>query len=104
VTISQLLISYYDSNKELIWVDHQFVKEGVRQQKKQFFNYTIMSMDEIQTVLNSTENCIINGIENEEVGEKFIPARILNHHHKDLQPIPEGFVKIELNNFIGNPN
>ena len=96
MTISQLIISYYDTNKNIIWVDHQFIKEGVRQQKKQSFSYPILTTDEIKKLLSSTKNCIINGIENGEVGEKFIPARVLEHHHKDLQPIENGFIKIEI--------
>ncbi|NNK19301.1 MAG: hypothetical protein HKP49_09135, partial [Maribacter sp.] len=33
VTIPQLLISYYDNEKELLWVDHKFLTEGVRIQR-----------------------------------------------------------------------
>ena len=30
ITIPQLLITYYDHNKNMVWLDHLFVKEGVR--------------------------------------------------------------------------
>ncbi len=106
VTVSQVLISYYNQNKELIWVDHQFIKEGIRQQKNQLFEYPLKDISTIEKLLSSTENCLVNGIKNSVVLGKYFPNKSYNKETVGLQLIPMngGFVKFEFNNFIGNPN
>ena len=47
VTIPQLLISYYDDKHELLWVDHQFLDEGIRVQRKQYFNYNPLNIENL---------------------------------------------------------
>lgn len=106
VTVSQLLISYYNPDKELIWMDTKFLEEGIRQQKNLLFNCDINELTDIHIIKNSTENCTINGISNATVARNYVPNRIFLHQYKNLQPLlnQAGFVKIELNNFLGNPN
>jgi hypothetical protein len=51
-------------------------------------------------------NCYINGLENTAISDKIVPNRIENHANKELQKIKHplySFVKIEMNNYIGNP-
>ncbi|MBC6998888.1 hypothetical protein [Cytophaga sp. FL35] len=106
VTIPLLLISYYDENKELIWVDHQFVKDGVRVQRKQPFHYNLLNVDDVSTINSSLKNCFVNGLPNESIAEKVIPDRNQTHQWDQLQPLKGNsfdFVKLELNSYIGNP-
>jgi len=106
VTIPQLLISYYDENKTLLWVDHLFLKEGIRQQRQLQFNYSILHNNTIQLISDDMTNCFVNGLPNSDVANKITESRIQNtattlqkieHNHFD-------FIKIEINNYIGNPN
>ena len=53
VTIPQLLVSYYDKDKKLIWVASQFMREGVRIQRKQYFAYEWENLIDVE-VLNSS--------------------------------------------------
>jgi len=107
VTVPQLLITYYDTNKKILWVDHTFLGEGIRQQRKQTFRYTILNDDVIDVISNDMANCFVNGLPNADISNKIVPNRIVNHTHSDLQFINHKkypYIKIELNNYIGNPN
>lgn len=106
VTIPQLLISYYDKNKELIWVDHHFLREGVRVQRKQYFEYDIAQLEGLKVLKSDLEHCFVNGLPNASIAEKIFPSRNEVHPLAPLQPISGdgfSFIKIELNSYIGNP-
>ncbi|WP_299114506.1 hypothetical protein [uncultured Winogradskyella sp.] len=107
VTIPQLLISYYDTNKNLVWVDHLFVKKGIRQQRKQAFQYEVLDLDKFQVISGNMSNCFVNGLPNEHISDKIVSDRIINHNNEELQPINHSnykFIKLETNTYIGNPN
>ncbi|WP_130735759.1 hypothetical protein [Flavobacterium sp. J27] len=106
VTVPEILISYYDDKKELLYVDHQFLKEGIRVQRKQYFTYSFLDLTSLKSILYSTENCFVNGISNEAIARDVISNRKPDQEEAQLQKIDgKGFsyIKIELNNYIGNP-
>jgi len=105
VTVPELLISYYNDKKELIYVDHKFMKEGIRIQRKQYFTYSFINLSSLKSLKYSTENCFVNGISNEVIARDVIKKR-KNNEEDQLQKVNgKGFsyIKIELNNYIGNP-
>ncbi len=106
VTIPQLLVSYYDKNKALIWVDNHFLREGVRIQRKQYFEYEAQNLNGLEIITSGLDNCFVNGLPNVSIAEKVFPNRNTKHPLEQLQPL-EGdgfeFIKIELNGYIGNP-
>ncbi|WP_321285749.1 hypothetical protein [uncultured Sunxiuqinia sp.] len=105
VTIPQLLVSYFDETKQLRWVDKMYLADGIRVQRKQFFNYSIQDIEEIEIIRSSLENCYVNGLPNKSIAEKIIPNRNWEQHQKDFQVIPGDetrFVNIQINNYIGN--
>ena len=107
ITIPQLLITYYDANKNMVWVDHLFVKEGVRQQRKQDFEYTILKDGKVNIINDSMKNIFVNGLPNENISDKIVPNRIQNHTNAQLQAIEHpdfSYIKIEINTYIGSPN
>ncbi len=107
VTIPQLLITYYDKNKTLLWVDHLFLKDGIRQQRLRHFNYPILQNDSIKLISNDMSNCFVNGLPNKDISDKIVKNRIQNHTASVLQKIEHknyGFIKVEINNYVGNPN
>lgn len=106
VTIPLLLVSYYDQDGQLVWVDHKFVQEGVRVQRKQDFDYGFLDVSELEIVVSSLENCFVNGQPNSSIARKAIPDRNSGHGGEQLQPVKGAgfdFVKFELNSYIGNP-
>jgi hypothetical protein len=107
VTIPQLLVSYYDADKNLVWVDHLFVKEGIRQQRKQGFHYPLLTDEMIRVINNDMSNCFVNGLPNEAISDKIVTDRIINHNNEELQAIDHPiykFVKLEINTYIASPN
>ncbi len=107
ITIPQLLITYYNANKEMVWVDHLFIKEGIRQQRKQDFKYDILNNETIAVISENMENIYVNGLPNKAIASKIISNRIQNHTAAQLQPIEHpdfSYIKIEINTYIGNPN
>ena len=106
ITIPQVLISYYNENKELEWVDHMFVQNAIRQERKQNFEYKVISKNTIVIISEDMDDCYVNGLPNKEISNKIVPNRIIDHTNTELQKINHPkykFVKLELNNFIGNP-
>ena len=107
ITIPQLIFTYYDDDKNIVWVDHSFLKEGIRQQRKQYFDYKIPKNNSYKTITNDMSACFVNGLPNKNIANKVLPNRIKNHINKELQKINHSnfsFVKIEMNAYIGNPN
>ncbi|MFD2916566.1 hypothetical protein [Psychroserpens luteus] len=107
ITVPQLLISYYNHNKTLVWVDHVFIKEGIRQQRKQDFKYSLITTSVVKIINDSMNNIYVNGLPNEPISNKIVPNRIENHLNLELQKInhPDfSYMKIETNAYIGNPN
>ena len=107
ITVPQLLVSYYSENKDLLWVDHLFVKDGIRQQRKQPFEYNILACDSIKTIYTDMKNVFVNGLPNETIANKIVGKRIKKHTSKELQTIQHPYFKyinIEMNPYIGNPN
>jgi hypothetical protein len=106
VTIPQLIVSYYSKENELLWVDHSFIPEGVRIQRKQFFNYRPLELDSLEVINSSLKNCFVNGIPNETIAGKIVPNRDSSHGPRQTQPYEgNGFnsLKFEINSYIGNP-
>jgi len=106
VTIPQVLISYYDDDKELVWVDHQFLAEGVRVQRKQNFSYELLHISDIKVINSSLENCFVNGLPNASIAKQLFTDRNKFHAKNQLQDYKgEGFsaFKLTLNSYIGNP-
>jgi len=107
VTIPQLLVSYYDTDKNLLWVDHMFVKDGIRQQRKQPFQYPILKTNILKVISDDMSNCFVNGLPNVAISNKIISDRVVNHSKDELQMINHPnykFVKLDVNTYIGNPN
>jgi hypothetical protein len=106
VTIPQLIISYYSKDHELLWVDHAFISEGVRIQRKQFFNYIPERLDSLEVINSSLKNCFVNGLPNAAIADKIFPNRKVSHGPSQTQPF-EGvgydYIKFEINSYIGNP-
>ena len=107
ITVPQVLVSYYNDDKEIVWVDHIFVKDGIRQQRKRNFNFNINKHQNIKIISSDMKNCFVNGLPNSSISDKMLPERNLNHNYYNFQKVDMDdfkFLKIEMNSYIGNPN
>ncbi len=106
VTIPQLLVSYYDENHEILWVDHQFLRAGVRVQRKQVFEYDPISLEGLEVIHSSLDLCYVNGLPNVAISEKVFPERDRTHQKDQTQEFRGtgfSYLKFDMNNYIGNP-
>ena len=106
-TITQLLLSYYNKDRELLWIDHNFLQESVRQQRRQNFSFKPPVLDSVKVIYDKLDFCFVNGLPNEDISEKMVPERYTYHLKNNLIKV-EGkgfnFIKIETDNYVGNPN
>lgn len=103
VTIPQLLLSYYDKEQQLIWVDHQFLEEGIRVQRKQQFRSELSIPNQIEVIDESLANVYVNGLPNSAISRKMMPNRKKSKAELQKLKNEDAYLKIEVNNFIGNP-
>ncbi|MGB5944323.1 MAG: hypothetical protein WBG71_15670 [Leeuwenhoekiella sp.] len=103
VTIPQLIFSYYDEDKNLIWLDHQFVGQAIRVQHRQFFDHQTANLLSLKEIPNALTNVGVNGLPNKSrsTGD--------TNTIKSEGLIPcsgDGFsyIKVEMNNYVGNPH
>ncbi|SHJ62757.1 hypothetical protein [Aquimarina spongiae] len=107
VTIPQLIISYYDENKKLIWVTQKYLPEGIRPQRKLYFEFDFLDLTKIERVDEHMENVFVNGLSNEEISNKMVPNRKSEYMQSQLlRVLGKGFnyIKIEINNYVGASN
>ena len=106
VTIPQLLISYYNENKELIWVEQQYILEGIRQGRKKAFEASLIDHNAVSIISDKMDNCYVNGMPNQDYAIRFKQNRLIENQ-KPLQEINNKSFKyfsIDINSYIGNPN
>ncbi|RDY58434.1 hypothetical protein [Flagellimonas nanhaiensis] len=106
VTVPQILVSYYGDRQNILWVDHKFLLEGIRVQRKQDFNLPKIDISKLKVIHESLDNCYVNGIPNQEVSQRFSTNKDASQKQDMLTPLDGkgyDFIKIELNNYIGNP-
>lgn len=101
VTIAQTLISYYKNDK-LVWVDHLFLKESIRPHRKGYFNYTPIVTDMIEIISETTENCYVNGVQNEKGTFDRLEGYNESKNKNIMIQKNEFQIKFQIANFIGN--
>jgi len=98
VTIPEFLISYFNSNNQLLWVDNCYNDHSIKSQKNRSFSINIPyeKMKNLEIVLNSDTSAYLNGIKNKPLfSNKNMPI-IIDSSNKIHS------YKIILNNFVGN--
>ena len=105
VTIPQLILSYYDANNQLIWVDHKFLKNGIRVQKKRSFEYVLADLEGLEIIDSGLEHCFVNNLPNAEISAQVLPQRNQLYQSKYKQTFFDAngayTIKIEMDNFLG---
>ncbi|MBT8276729.1 MAG: hypothetical protein KJO39_11335 [Bacteroidia bacterium] len=104
-TIPQLLVSFRDRNRKLIWVEKKYLEESVRAQRKYRFEYIIPKISSIDLLSSSLQYVFVNGLPNNEISKKLIPERKETQYYLELQEAisPFRFIDFNLNYYVGNP-
>lgn len=106
-TIPQVILSYFSSEKELLWVETRYLEESVRPQRKLPFNLKLIEIIETKTLNESLDLVFVNGLPNSEISKKMFSNR---NDSLDTRPYIAlqrdddcTSVSIQLNNYLGNP-
>jgi len=106
VTVPQLIVSYFDEDKKIIYTDHHFLKEGVRIQRKQYFEYNLLDLTHHKIQSINEINFYVNGLDNYSLAKKVKAYRKDFSTSESFQKVNGkgySYIQIELNNYIGNP-
>ncbi|MEP2936098.1 MAG: hypothetical protein ABJM06_13180 [Gilvibacter sp.] len=102
VIIPQVLISYYDQNKQLIWVSTQYLEKNIRPQRRAEFKIALNQNTASIFQIDVDKVWNVNGISNDQMWNS-LDALIQNFEHpKDLIPVKGkdyAYIRIQLNNY-----
>ncbi len=106
-TIPQLLIGYYNTQKELLWVESRYLDESVRQQRKRPFSETLYTAHLPSKLNSGLATASVNGLPNQSISDKVVPNRNdagTNTAFIKIENKPYAYIKIITNTYVGNPN
>lgn len=90
ISVPQLLFTYYGQHGEVVWVDHLFLKDGIRPQGKESFFASMPLLDSIHLIKEGNEkDFYVNGL--------------LKHSYPSMEKGRLRTVGIQVNSFIGSP-
>ncbi len=105
-TIPQLLVTYYNTTDEILWVDATYIDTSVRQQHKTLFKIDILEKAPFKVISEGLENVAVNGLPNSAIASKVIPNRkqaITDYDKIKIIHPQYAYLKIKPNVYIGNP-
>lgn len=97
VNVPQVIHAQYDQDKNIYWVEQEFLERGIRPQRKKPFSVKLMDINQIKAI-KTIDQIYVNGTPN-------IEMKIDRMANKDSDFInwkktKDGFVEIKLNGFV----
>lgn len=99
VTIPQYLVSFYNAENEIIWVDGFYGDRALKPQKKSKFKFVVAPshIKNAEIIFNGIDRCYLNGIKD-----------VKQSHYENIQSMDVSDndrikkMRICINNFVGN--
>jgi hypothetical protein len=101
ISVPQVLMTYYDADKNVSMVDHVFMRDGIRQQAKMSFQYRMPNFKQLQVIKVGTMNdFFVNGLPQSSFMRHFN-----NTERPELIALPNntGYTRLLIHSYIGNP-
>ena len=97
MNIPQLIYAQYDQNKNIYWVDYQFLEKGIRPQRKKPFS---LELENIKTIsqLGSVNQIYVNGAPNNEMQLSDMANKQSNF--LNWKKTKQGYVELKVNGFV----
>jgi hypothetical protein len=76
-TIPHLLVTYYDDQNRVVWVDQFYIENGIRPQRMQDFAVPLIGLDKVQTLLDKGDlfaNILQNEVNKADSWQERIPV------------------------------
>ncbi len=105
-TIAQLLIGYYNEQKDVLWVESTYVDESVRQQRKRPFTAPLYQNNLPKLISDRMDNVLVNGLANSSIAAKVVPKRSKTDsidRFIKIKNMPYRYITLHTNSYIGNP-
>jgi len=79
INIPQILVSYFDENSSLFWLDKVYYPIGIRPQRKKSFEHSLTLADQISIISKGgDDNLFVNGVANKAYLKNQISESLLN--------------------------
>ncbi len=101
ITIPELIVSYYDKDCNIEWVDYHFIAQAVRPQREAPFSHPLTESYHVQTIYKiNDDNLYVNGLQQATFlkGRSMEPCVGNYMEHKNKK------IKLDLNSFVGIPS
>lgn len=94
ISVPKLLISYSDQNKNLLWLDTHFMREGIRQQRKRQFNAPLTIFKDLEVIkIGTNTDFYVNGLGNSVLLKKQNGlSENIKHNGFDISVLPDGYI------------
>ena len=106
-TIPQVILSYFNAEKELLWVETRYLEESVRPQRKLSFDIKLTEKIETKTLNEPLDLVFVNGLPNSEISKKMLSNRNTSYDTKPYISLKRNdsctAVSIQINSYLGNP-
>ena len=94
-TVPQVMISYYNDNKQLVDVQSYFIEEGIRSQRSTHFTIPI-KFNSNEILSEDLSKCYVNGLPNGDLSPTF--NRMQSQYNLgEFIPVKNGFIRLSLN-------
>jgi hypothetical protein len=101
ISIPKVLISYYDVKGAVKWVDVQFMREGIRQQRKRKFEIKVANFKRYKIVAEGNQNdFFVNGLPNSTF---YSPTQRPEGFEAYLPYYNQEKIGIKIDPYLGNP-
>lgn len=105
VSIPQILVSYSDYKKRIVWLERNYLSYGARQQRKEPFTIDYNSIDDVHIIKEGTnDNLFVNGgTIRKYAGLKLSTDWKRNGYINIKEEECYDFISLYINAFVGNP-
>lgn len=94
-TVPQIMISYYDNDKNLVDVQSYFIEEGIRSQRSGTFAIPLR-FTPTEILIEDLSKCYVNGLPNKDLSPHYT-REISTYNKTELLKVSDGFVRLSLN-------
>ncbi|MBE7170605.1 MAG: hypothetical protein INR73_08440 [Williamsia sp.] len=101
ISVPQVLFTYYDGDSSVRYVDHLFLRDGVRQQAKQLFERKLPDFKRVLVIKRAEiKDFYVNGLPQDSFEDHYRTTT-----RPELIPLPNGpgYTRLQVHSYIGNP-
>ncbi len=96
ITVPQVLMALYDSDKKVVWVDHFFIQEAIRPQQRRAIQFAVPAQNQIRVIETGQDaQFFVNGLPHSTFRPPYTQT-----DRPTLIPTQDGFLQVLINAYI----